>query len=125
MRTRVRSLSSALAVNINDVVELIDRLEAQNERWITMLLESHRRKQGGLQAMRATLGYDAAEAAQRRAGGRRFGVVRKSVEVALHGQRRAEPADQPPLARGKGRGRRGTDCSALTAQAGGGRPTPA
>jgi hypothetical protein len=76
------------------VIELVDRLEADDERRIAVLLEHGGGKQRRFETVRRVVPDDAAEAAQRRASGRRLGVVRKRVEVALNRQRRAQALDQ-------------------------------
>jgi hypothetical protein len=83
----------------NDVVELVDRLEAEDQRRIAVLLEHDGGEEGGLEAMRGAVADDAAEAAQGRAAGRRLGVIRQAVQIVLNGERRPQPRDQAALAR--------------------------
>ena len=79
------------------VVEMVDRLEAQEQRRVAVRLEDDGGEQRRLEAMRAPFADDAAEAAQRRAAAG-FLVVGQRVEVALDGARRPQPRDQAPLA---------------------------
>ncbi len=99
--TRVtrKPLPTPFLVHENHVVELVDRFEADDERRIPVLPEHCGRKQRRLEAMRRPMTDDAAEAAQRRATGWRLRVVGKRVEVALDGQRRPQPGDEPTLGR--------------------------
>ncbi len=94
-----KPLPTPLLVHEDDVVELVDRFEADDERRVPVLFEHRRRKQRRLEAMRRPMSDDAAEAAQRRAAGWRLRVVGKRVEVALDGQRRPQPGDEPTLGR--------------------------
>ena len=96
-RPRDRSPAAALPVDEDHVIELVDRLEAEDQRRIAVLLEHDRREERRLEAVRAAVADDAAEAAQRRAAARLV-VVGQAVQIALHGERRAQPRDQPPLA---------------------------
>ena len=73
------------------MVEQVDRLEAQDERRIAVLLEDDGRRQRRLEAVRRAVADDAAEAAQRLAAG--LGVVGQGVELALH-LRAASAADR-------------------------------
>jgi hypothetical protein len=45
------------------VIEQVDRFETEHERWIAMLLERHRRRQGRFEAMSRSAAYDSAKAA--------------------------------------------------------------
>ena len=58
-----------------------------------------RSEEGGFEAVRAPVAHDAAETPERRAAGRRLGVVRQLVEVMLYGEGCAEPCDDSTLAR--------------------------
>jgi len=89
-----------MAVHEDDVIELVDRLEAEDERRIAVLLERRRGEQRGLQAVRAAVADDAAEAALRRAAVRLF-VVRKTVQELLNGERRPETRDEPTFRGGE------------------------
>ena len=64
-RARDRSPSGLRSIDEDDVIEQVDRLEAQHERRIAMLLEDHGRRQRGFEAMRRSGPDDAAKAAQR------------------------------------------------------------
>ena len=90
-RARDRSPSAAAPVDEDHVIELVDRLEAEDERRVAVLLEDDRREQRRLEAMRAAVADDAAKAAQRRAPAGLV-VVGQAVEVALNGERRAQVA---------------------------------
>src|SRR4029078_7966282 len=92
------SPSAAMPVEEDDVIELVDRFEAQHQRRIPMLLEDHGGEQRGLQAMGAAVLDDPAEASQRGAP-MRLVVVRQVVQEPLNQHRRAKPRDQTPLAR--------------------------
>ena len=83
------------AVDEDHVIEQVDRLEAEDERRIAVLLEDHRRRQRRLEAVRGAGANDAAEASQRLAA--LFGVVRQRIEPPLHGRGRAQPRDDPAL----------------------------
>ena len=66
-RARDRSPAAAPPVDEDHVIELVDRLEAEDERRIAVLLEDDGREERRLEAVRAAVADDAAEAAQRRA----------------------------------------------------------
>jgi hypothetical protein len=85
------------------VVELVDRLEADDQRGIAVLLENARGGQRRLEAVRRAGSDDAAKTAQRGRPGWRLGVVRELVEEMLDLRGRVEPADQPPFGGGEGR----------------------
>ena len=89
--------SGPFLIHENHMVELVDRLEADDERRIPMLLEHRRREERRLEAMRGVMPHDAAKTAQRGAARRRLGVVGKRVQIALNRERRAQPRDQPSL----------------------------
>jgi hypothetical protein len=78
------------------VIEPVDRLKAEDQRWIAVLLHDDRGEERGLEAMRAAVRDHAAEAAQRRASAGLV-VIGKAVEIALHGGRSAQPGYEPPL----------------------------
>src|SRR5262245_7354127 len=99
-----RSPPSFLLVQKDDVIEVIDRFEAQDERGIAVLLEDDRGKERSLEAMSAAVAYDAAETAQRGTSVRLL-VVRQPIEIALDSERRAQRGDQPSF---PGRERSGT-----------------
>ena len=73
-----------MLIDEDHVIELVDRFEADDERRVPVLFEHRRRKERRFEAVRRVMPDDAAKAAQRRAPGRRFGVVGKRVEVALN-----------------------------------------
>ena len=72
----------ARAVDEDHVVEQIDRLEAEDERRIAVLLEDDGRRERRLETVRRARAHDATEAAQRLTAG--LGVVRQGVEPRLH-----------------------------------------
>ena len=73
------------------MIELVDRLEAEDERRVAVLLEHDRGEQRRLEAMRAAVADDAAKAAQRGASVRLV-VVGQAIQIALDRERRAKPA---------------------------------
>ena len=97
-RARHRSPSTAAPVDEDHVVELVDRLEAQDERRIAVLFEHDGREQRGLEAVRAAMADDAAKASQRGAAGRRLRVVGQAVEEPLD-RRAASAAERSAAAR--------------------------
>ena len=78
------------------MIELVDRLEAEDERREAVLFEDDRGEERGFVTMRAAVAHNPAEAAQRRASSGLL-VVRELVKVPLHGERRPQPLDEPPL----------------------------
>ena len=98
-RSGNRSPSGAAAIHEDHMIEFVDRFKAEHERRISVLLEDDGGEERRLETMRAAVADDAAEASQRRARWRRFSVVREPIEVALHGDRRAQLLDDAPLAR--------------------------
>ena len=82
-------------IHKDHMIQFVDGFEADDERRVSVLLEHGRRKERSLETMCRVMADDAAETAQRRAAGRRLGVVRKRVQVLLNGERRAQPRDQP------------------------------
>jgi hypothetical protein len=97
-----------VTVDEDDVVELVDRLEAEDERWVPVLLEHDRGEKRRLEAVRASLPDDAAKTAQR--GTRRWGlgVVREAIQESLDGQRRPESGDEAAFSRRESGWRRRT-----------------
>jgi len=77
------------------MVEKIDRLESEYEGRITVLLESRRSKQDGLEAMRCSRADNSAESTHRLA--RRLSIVWEIVEPPLNPERRAKLANDSPL----------------------------
>src|SRR5262249_53210174 len=100
-----RAPPPASPVNEYYVVERVDRLDAQDQRRKTMLLEDDGGEQRRLQTVRTPLADHAAKRSQRRPPARLL-VVGQRVEMRLHGGRRSERCDQPPLARAELRARR-------------------
>ena len=90
------------------MIELVDRLEAENERRIAVLFEDDGGKERGFEAVRAAVPHHAAKAAERRAFRLRFRVVGQPIQIALHVEGRAQARDQPALA-GRERGARRID----------------
>ena len=86
------------------MVEVVDRLEAEEQRRVAVRLEDDGGEQRRLETVRAPLADDAPEAAQRGPAAR-FLVVGQRVEVALDGARRPQPRDQAPLAGREGAAR--------------------
>jgi hypothetical protein len=80
------------------VVQLVDRLEAEDERRIAVRLEDDGGEECRLETVGASLADDAAEAAQRGAAAGLL-VVGQLVQVALNGGRCSQACDQPTLAR--------------------------
>jgi hypothetical protein len=72
------------------VIEQVDRLEAQHERRITMLLQDTAADSAAFQAVRRSGADDAAKAAQRFAAN--FGVCRAARSATPDRTRRAQPA---------------------------------
>jgi hypothetical protein len=91
------SPTTLLLVKKDHVIEVVDRLEAQNQRRKTVLLEDDGGEERRLEAMRAAVPDDSAEAPQGCATVRLL-VVRQPVEIALNIQRRPQPRNQPSLA---------------------------
>ena len=98
-----------LLVDEDDVIQLVDRLEAENERRIRMLLEDDGREQGGFETVRASVAHYAAEAAERGSFRGRLRVVRQPVQVPLHVIRRPQSRNEAPFSRGKRAARRRLD----------------
>ena len=73
------------------MIEQIDRLEAEDQRRIAMLLEDDGRRERGFQAVRGAGADDAAKRSQRLAA--LFLVVRKIVQPVLDGGRRAQACE--------------------------------
>ena len=85
------------SIDEDDVIEQVDRFETEHERWITMLLEHHRRRQGRFEAMSRSAPDDSTKAAQRVAAG--FRVVGQFVQPGLNRVRRPQARNQPTLLR--------------------------
>ena len=83
------------AIHEDHVIEQVDRLEAQDERRIPVLLEDDRRRQRRFQAMRGAGPDHAAERAQRLAA--LLVVVGKRVQPALDGVGRPQARDEAAL----------------------------
>ncbi len=108
-RSRNGSPSAVQAIDEDHVVEVIDRLEAEDERRVSVLFEDDGGRERRLEAVRGPVANDSSEAAKRRAPGRRLSVVSERVEIALHGERRAQPLDEAPFDRRECRQRRGAN----------------
>ena len=78
------------------MIQIVDRLEAQDERRVAVLFHHDRGEERRLEAVRRSFADDTAEAAK---GGAsvRFLVIRKMIEVALHEMRRPQSRNQPSL----------------------------
>src|SRR5688500_12141618 len=79
------------------MIELVDRLEAEDERRMAVLLENHCGGQRSFQAMRGAMPDHAAKTSKRRAAWRRFRVVGKVVQEPLYGERRSQSLDDSAL----------------------------
>ena len=88
-----------MSVHEEDVVQLVDRLEAQYQRRIAVLLQHHGCRQHRLETVGGLMAHNTAKAAERRLTGRGLGVVWQRVEEPLDIGRRVEPFDQPPFRR--------------------------
>src|SRR6476661_11271719 len=64
-RARHRPPLAALAIDEDDVVEAVDRIEAEQQRGIAVLLERASSKQSRFQAMRWAVSYPRPEASER------------------------------------------------------------
>jgi hypothetical protein len=84
-------------IHEDHVIQLVDRFEADDERRVAVLFEHRRGKKRRLETVRRVMADDAPEAAQRGAAGWRLGVVPKRIQVALDGERCAQPCDEPTL----------------------------
>src|SRR5262245_24767642 len=100
-RARHGAPTAALAVNKDDVVEVIDRFEAHHERRIAVLLKNTGGHQRGLEAMRPPVAQNLTKASERFGIRSSFSIIRQAVEKALHQNRGAQPPDQAPLGRCK------------------------
>ena len=95
------------------MIEKIDGLEAEDERWIAMLLEDCCSKQCSLEAMCSSRAYNAAKSAHRVTCC--FSIVRQIVEPPLYRERSAQLIDEPPLTRSElERGRSNFRCAGET-----------
>ena len=86
------------------MIEQIDRLEAENQRRVAMLLEDHSRRECGLEAMRHPRPDHTTKAAERLTAC--LDVVRQVVEPLLDGAGRPETRHYALLRRGEGQIRR-------------------
>ena len=68
-----------------------------------MLFEDDRRRKSRLQAVGRLMAHDATKAPERRPTGRWLHVVVERVQEPLNRQRRGQPLDETPFARGEGR----------------------
>ena len=85
-------------MSVDDVIERVDRLKAEDQWRIPVLFEHDRCEERSLKAMCAARAHDPTEAAQGGAARRWFVVVWQPVEVALDCRRCAQARDEPPLA---------------------------
>src|SRR5262249_30614066 len=85
----------------DDVIEVVGRLEAHDERRKTVLLQDAGGGEGRLEAVRRPAPQNLPKASERFGARLRFGVVGQLVEKTLHQDRRAQPPNQAPLRRRK------------------------
>jgi hypothetical protein len=88
------------------VIELVDRLETEDQRGITVLFQDHGSRQRCLQAVCRVMAQHAPEAAQLRALWRRFGVVGQCVQELLDRRRGPERGDDAAFGSSEGGQRR-------------------
>ena len=84
-RSRDRSPAGAGAIDEDDVIEQVDRLEAEDQRRVAVLLHDHRRRERRLQAVRRAGADHTAKAAQRLAA--LLGVIGQRIQPLLHRER--------------------------------------
>ena len=84
------------------MIQLVDRLEAEHQRWVAVLLENHRGCKRGFKAMRGAVADNPAKASKRRGARGRLGVIRQPVQIALHCRWRSQLPDETPLGRALG-----------------------
>ena len=96
-----RSPAAISPVHEQHMVQLVNRFETQHERRVTVLLEDGRSRQCRLETVGRVMTYDSTKAAERRAAGRRFGVVRQGVEKALDELRSLQSTNDAPFGRGE------------------------
>src|SRR5262249_54414150 len=98
-RARHGPPSTAFPVYEDDVIEVINRFEAHDERRKSVLLENAGGGQSRLEAVRRPVPQNLPKTPERFGARRRFGVVGQAVEKPLHQDRRAQPPNQTPLRR--------------------------
>src|SRR5258708_557485 len=81
--SRHRSPSTLPLIQKDDVIKMVDRFEAEDERGVTVLFEGDGGKERGFETMCAAGPYDTAKAPQGRPAVR-FLVVRQAIEVSLN-----------------------------------------
>jgi hypothetical protein len=94
-RARHRAPTAAFAINENDVIEVIDRFQAHDQRRKSVLFQDAGSRQRCLEAVRSAVPQNLTKASERFTAG--FGVVWQAIEKALHQDRTAQPSDQAPL----------------------------
>ena len=87
------------------MIEVVLRLEIDNDRRVSVLFEDRRRAEGRLEAVHLVRPHDAPECAERLAV--RLMVVRERLEPPLHLLGGGCGVDDSPLPAGEGRSRRG------------------
>src|SRR5262249_9614491 len=100
-RPRDRAPASTLTVDVDDMIELIDRLEAQDEGRMLVLFQDDGREERRFQTVRAPVGDDASKGSERGPVRRRLGVVGKVIQVPLNRERSSQSCDESPLSRRK------------------------
>src|SRR5215510_4432298 len=101
-RARHGPPSTAFKVYEDDVIEVINRFEAHDERRKSVLLQDAGGGQGRLEAVRRPVPQNLPKTSERFGVRLRFGVVGQLVEKTLHQDRGAQPPNQAPLRRRKG-----------------------
>ena len=96
-RARHRSPAVRSSIHEDDMVEQVDRLEAEHERRIAVLFEDDGCRERRLETMGGACPDDPAEAAERFTAA--LGVVGQRVQPVLHRGRRTQTRDEPPFAR--------------------------
>jgi hypothetical protein len=98
-RARHGPPSTAFPVYEDDVIEVINRFEAHDERRKSVLLENAGGGQSRLKAVRRPVPQNLPKTSERFGARLRFGVVGQPVEKPLHQDRRAQPPNQTSLRR--------------------------
>src|SRR5262245_51696190 len=83
-RARHRTPAAALAINKDDVVQVVDRHKAHHHRRIAVLLEDTGGRQRGLEAMRPPAAQNLPKASERFGIRRSLSIIRQAVEKSLH-----------------------------------------
>lgn len=79
-----RAPAASLAIDKEHVVQAVDRLEAQDEWWVTAILENDRGDERRFHAVRVPVPHDSAEASKCAPGRRCLVVVRQLIKKSLH-----------------------------------------